>query len=69
MRIIDDDEVDLNEKSENTRYIKRPNSNETRSTCECGQTKHNYNGRYFQLYSIFGNLTDRLGNGQVRQSK
>ena len=27
------------------------------------------NGLYFQFYGIFGNLTDGIGNGQVRQSK
>ena len=58
MRIIDDD--DLNEKSENTRYIKRPNGNETRSTCECGQTKHNYNGRYFQIDLVVGRFVNPI---------
>ena len=37
MRIIDDDEVDLNEKPENPRYIKRPNGNEARSTGSVGK--------------------------------
>ena len=66
MRIIDGDEVDLNEKSENTRCIKDQMAMRPEALVSVGKLNI-INGLYFQLYDIFWEL-NRLGNGQVRHS-